>query len=67
MFKYATLKSILIKKNITVEDLLLKIKLKSANFYKKIKTNTLYLRNVQDIAKALNLTDDEIKEIFFSD
>lgn len=66
MLKINKLKSKIIEKETTVEALSSKIGISSSTFYRKMEKDTFYLKEVHAIARELQLTLEEIADIFFA-
>lgn len=61
------LKAKLVEKGISVETISHKIGINPSTFYRKIKSDSFTIAEVRIIIEVLQLTYDEIMDIFFSD
>ena len=65
MLKANKLKSKIIERETSIEQLSFKMSIDKATFYRKMKNNSFYVHEVEAIAKELRLTNKEINDIFF--
>jgi transcriptional regulator of acetoin/glycerol metabolism len=65
MLKANKLKSKIIERETTIEQLSSKMAIDRATFYRKLKKNSFYVHEVETIAKELRLSNKEINDIFF--
>lgn len=61
------LKAKLVEKGISVEAISYRIGINPSTFYRKIKSDSFTIAEVRIIIEVLQLTHDEIMDIFFSD
>lgn len=66
MLKASKLKSKIIERETTIEQLSLKLDIDRVTFYRKMKNNSFYVHEVETIAKELRMTNKEISDIFFA-
>lgn len=56
----------IIERGMTKEGLAMSIGVDRTTLYRRIQNNTLRLTDIQNICRVLNLTNEEILDIFFS-
>lgn len=60
------LKSKIIEKNTTIEELSKQIGINKSTFHRKMRNNSFFVNEVDIIAKNLQLNSEEISDIFFA-
>jgi hypothetical protein len=66
MLKINKLKAKIIEKSTTIEELSKKIGINKSTFHRKMRNNSFFVNEVDMIAKELQLTAEEISDIFFA-
>lgn len=60
------LKGKIVENGMTLEGIAMAINVDRATFYRRLKNSKLLLSDVQKICKVLDLTTEEVLDIFFS-
>lgn len=66
MLKINKLKAKIIEKETSIEELSKIISVNKSTFHRKMRKNSFFVNEVDAIAKALDLTTEEITDIFFA-
>lgn len=66
MLKINKLKAKIIEKSTTIEELSKQIGINKSTFHRKMRNNSFFVNEVDMIAKELQLTAEEISDIFFA-
>ena len=66
MVKINKLKAKIIENGLSIEQLCAKIPMNKSTFHRRMKNSTFIIKDVVVIAKELNLTTEEVNDIFFS-
>lgn len=66
MLKENKLKAKMVELGISAEELSKKIGIDRGTFYRKLKNNSFFVKEVEVVADTLKLTPEEVSDIFFA-